>query len=473
LGTRLFNWLTVGLIAVLAGALRLSYLSSRSLTLDEGFSVSLAQSDAATFSRLIWHSEFNMMLYYGLLRLWIHAGTSEFVVRSLSVLFAVVTIPVIYLLGARLFGRSAALIACLLLAVHPFHLELSQQARSYTLLILLVSLSSLCFLRMLHNASWANCTVYAVVSALAIYSHFFAALVVLSQWLSLWLWQRQLPWKKLARSLAVLVVLLIPVALYLLHSQRSHVTWIPGPSWRQALGVLYSLTLSKGRCLIYLALWAMALGGLRHRGEQQTWSYQFVAAWLAVPLVVTGIAAVVQPLLVPRFLAVCVPASVLLAASGVIQLARWSRTASVLALLLVLFYSGSAIRFYLRHPDFSVDWRTAISYLLPRLQAGDELVMDPYIRYTFDYYRHASQVKTIPVIMASSLSTSLATPPPKNVWVIASVLINTDDKSSGPQRTQSQVQAFLNSQGKSYCAAPPRPEGASVQVWQLRYCGQR
>jgi hypothetical protein len=218
-----------------------------------------------------------------------------------------------------------------------------------------------------------------------------------------------------------------------------------------------------------MALW----GRLRHRGEQQTWSYQFVAAWLVVPLVVTGIAAVVQPLLVPRFLAVCVPASVLLAAAGVIQLARWSRTASVLALLLVLFYSGSAIRFYLRHPNFSVDWRTAISYLLPRLQAGDELVMDPYIRYTFDYYRHASQVKTIPVIMASSLSTSLATPPPKNVWVIASVLINPDDKSSGPQRTQSQVQAFLNSQGKSYCAEPPRPEGASVQVWQLRYCGQR
>jgi mannosyltransferase len=463
----------VGLIAVLAGALRLIHLSSRSLSLDEGFSVFLARSDAATFSRLIWHSEFNMMLYYGLLRLWIHLGSSEFVLRLLSVLCAVATVPVIYLLGARLFGRGTALIACLLLAVHPFHLELSQQARSYTLLILLVSLSSYFFLQTVENASWADCILYGVVSAAAVYSHFFAALVIVAQWLSLWIWQRQPPWKTVARSLAALIVLLMPAAWYLLHAQRSHVTWIPGPSWQQAMGVLYSLTLSKGRCLIYLALWTIAIwGGLRRPRQQRAWSYQFVVAWLLIPLAITAVAGLEQPLWVPRFLAVCLPASILLAAAGVAQLARWSRTAGLLALLLVLLYSGSAIRFYLRHPDFSVDWRTAISYLLPRLQAGDELVMDPYIRYTFDYYRQASQVKPVPVVMANSLSTSLAKPPPKNVWVIASVLVNPDDKSSRPEATQTQVQAFLDSQGKSYCAEWPRPEGASVQVWQLRRCAK-
>ncbi len=432
----------------------------------------LARADTATFSRWIWHSEFNMVLYYGLLRMWLHLGSSEFVVRLLSVVCAVATIPVIYLLGVRLFGRGTALIACLLLAVHPFHLELSQQARSYTLLVLLVSLSSWYFLRMMENASWANCVLYAVVSAAAIYSHFFAVLVILAQWVSLILWRRQVPWKVLARSLGMLIVLLVPAAIYLLHSQRSHVAWIPGPSWRQALDVLYSLTLSKARCLVYLTLWGIALWAVWRRPREQAWPCWFVAAWLLVPLAITAVAGLVQPLWVPRFLAVCIPAVVLLAAAGVTQLARWSRIAGVLALLIVLFYSGSAIRFYLRHPGFSVDWRTAILYLLPRLQSGDELVMDPYVRYTFDYYRQASQPKLLPLIMANSLSTSLATPPPKNVWVIASVLVNPDDKSSGPQATQMQVQAFLDSHGKSYCILPPRPEGASVQVWQLRHCVQ-
>ena len=203
-----FSWLTglaVALIAVLACALRLIHLSSRSLTLDEGFSLFLARADAATFVSRVWHSEFNMVLYYGLLRMWLHLGNSEFTARSLSVLCAVATIPVIYLVGVRLFGRAAALVACLLLAVHPFHLELSQQARSYPLVVLLVSLSSWYFLRMVDDASWTNCIPYAVVSAASIYSHFFAGLVILANWLSLFLWQKHLPWKTLVRSLAALM----------------------------------------------------------------------------------------------------------------------------------------------------------------------------------------------------------------------------------------------------------------------------
>ncbi len=475
LPTQTFSWLTglvVVLIAVLAGVLRLIHLSSRSLTLDEGFSLFLARADVATFSHSIWHSEFNMVLYYELLRWWLHLGNSEFAARSLSVLCAVATVPVIYLLGARLFERGTALIACLLLAVHPFHLELSQQARSYTLVVLLVSLSSWYFLRMVDDASWTNCIPYAVVSAASIYSHFFAGLVILAQWLSLFLRQKHLPWKTLVRSLAALIALLIPAGVYLLHSQRSHVAWIPRPSGRQALDVLYSLTLSKGRCLVYLTLWGVALWCALRKPREQAWPYRFVAAWLLIPLAITGVVGLVQPLWVPRFLAVCLPAAILLAAAGVAQLTRWSRTAGILALLIVVFYSGSAIRFYLRHPEFSVDWRTAITYLLPRLQPGDEVVMDPYVRYTFDYYRRAGATKTPPVVMTDSLTTSLPAPAPKNVWVIASVLVNPDDKSSGPQATQTQVQAFLDSQGKSYCTLPRRPEGASVQVRQLQYCRQ-
>ena len=470
-----FSWLTglaVALMAVLGGALRLIHLSSRSLTLDEGFSLFLARADAATFVSRVWHSEFNMVLYYGLLRMWLHLGNSEFTARSLSVLCAVATIPVIYLVGVRLFGRAAALVACLLLAVHPFHLELSQQARSYPLVVLLVSLSSWYFLRMVDDASWTNCIPYAVVSAASIYSHFFAGLVILANWLTLLLGRRPQPWKKLIRSLAILIALLIPAILYLLHSQRSHVAWIPGPSWRQALEVLYSLSLSKGRCLAYLTLWGIALWCALRKPREQAWPYRFVAIWLLVPLAIIGVVGLVQPLWVPRFLAVCIPAAVLLAAAGMAQLAHWSRTAGILTLLIVMFYSGSAIRFYLRHPEFSVDWRTAITYLLPRLQPGDEVVMDPYVRYTFDYYRQASALKTPPVVMAGSLATSVPAPAPKNVWVIASVLVNPDDKSSGPQATQMQVRAFLDSHGKSYCALPRRPDQASVQVWQLQHCRQ-
>lgn len=463
--------LAVGLVTALALALRLLHLNARSLSLDEGFSIFLARADFHTFTHWLWRSELNMALYYFLLRGWLHLGSSEFAVRLLSVLFAVATVPVIYFLGMRLFGRSAALTAALLFAVHPFQLELSQQARSYSLVILLLSLSSLYFLRLIESASAANGILYAVLSAAAIYSHFFAVLVILAQWLSLVWLRRQIAWKTFLRSASLLILLLIPIAIYLLHAQRAPVGWIPKANLRQALDVLYSLTLTKERCLAYLAMWAIAFWCALRRGEEQTWPYRFAMAWLLVPLTLTGVVGFVQPLWVPRFLAICIPAAVLLAAAGIVQLARWSRLAGAIVLLVIVFYSGSAIRFYNRHPDFSVDWRGAISYLLPRLQPGDQLAMDPYVRYTFDYYRQQSSARVPPLVMVNSLSAPLVRPEPANVWAIASVLVNPDDPSSGPQGTQAQVRAFLAAH-ESFCAQPPQPVGASVEVWQLSRCGQ-
>ncbi len=49
------------------------------------------------------------------------------------------------------------------------------------------------------------------------------------------------------------------------------------------------------------------------------------------------------------------------------------------------------------------------------------------------------RVEDAPVVMAGSLATSVPAPAPKNVWVIASVLVIPDDKSSGPQATQMQI----------------------------------
>lgn len=463
--------LAAGLVTALALALRLLHLSARSLTLDEGFSIFLARTSFDTFTHWLWRSEFNMALYYLLLRGWLHLGSSEFAVRLLSVFFAAATVPVIYFLGIRLFGRSAALTAALLFAVHPFDVALSQQARSYSLVIFLVALSSLCFLCLIENPSPANCVLYAFLSAAAIYSHFFAVLAILAQGLSLVWLRRQIAWKALLRSAALLILLLIPIAMYLLHVQRAPVGWVPKANLRQALDVLYSLSLTKGRCLAYVAMWAIAFWCGSRPGEQQAWPYRFAMSWLLAPLAITGVAGFVQPLWVPRFLAICIPAAVLLAAAGIVQLARWSRVAGAIVLLVIVFYSGSAIRFYDRHPEFNVDWRGAISYLLPRLQPGDQLAMDPYVRYTFDYYRQESSAHVRPLVMTSSLSAPLATPEPANVWAIASVLVNPDDPSSGPQGTRAQVEAFLAAH-KSYCAEPPRPEGASVEVWQLRRCTQ-
>ncbi len=67
----------------------------------------------------------------------------EPVVRGLSVLFGVLTVPLIYGVAWQLFRRRlAGLLAALLLAVSPLHIWYGQETRMYTLLIFLCLLSS-------------------------------------------------------------------------------------------------------------------------------------------------------------------------------------------------------------------------------------------------------------------------------------------------------------------------------------------
>lgn len=459
--------LAIALLTLVAGALRFYHLTARSLTLDDGFSLFIVRTDRAEFLHSL-ASELNMALYYILLRCWLQVGHSEFWVRLLSVLLATATIPAIYCVGARLFGRGGGLVAALLLAVHAYDVELSQSVRSYALAILLVTLSSLCALRLREAISVANQIMYVLVSAAAIYSHFLAVLVIAAELLLLIYFRRE-SWTVWLRLAGALIILLLPVLMYLLHAHTSPLGWVPSARWHQVLGVLYSLTATKERALAYLAMWGIAAYCAILLPQTAAWPYRFALAWLLGPVIAAAVLRPVQSLWIPRFFAICIPAGVLLAAAGVTQVMRWSRVAAAIALLLLLITSASGLRFYFRHPQFTVNWRAAIQYMLPRLQAGDQVAMHPYVRFVFDYYRELYPQPLPPFTIATSLQEPLQMPDPENVWLLAPVARNPDDPASGPQSAEEAVRQFALAHD-SYCALSPQPEGGSVLVWQIQRC---
>lgn len=105
-------------------------------------------------------------------------GESEFTLRLPSLYASVLSAPLLYALARRFgFGR-AGLVAMLLLALSPFHLHYSQEARHYALLMTL----SLATFLWLHDAlqrstpgAWLG---YGLLTAFNLYTHY-AALVVL------------------------------------------------------------------------------------------------------------------------------------------------------------------------------------------------------------------------------------------------------------------------------------------------------
>jgi mannosyltransferase len=145
------------------------HLSRQGLGFDELVSLYLSTTDWGSFWRTVSGKEANMIFYYLLLRTWLHLGTSEFAIRAMSLVLSVATIPMVFLLGRRLFGVRTGLIASLLLAVSGFNIKYAQDARSYSLVLLLILAAGLLFVRAIGDPSVRNWGSYCLAAAAAFY----------------------------------------------------------------------------------------------------------------------------------------------------------------------------------------------------------------------------------------------------------------------------------------------------------------
>jgi hypothetical protein len=118
-------------------------------------------------------------LYYALAWVWSRLfGTGEIGLRSLSALFGTLTIPFAYLAARELANRWAGVGAAFFVAVNPYLFWYSQEARSYALVVMFVALGLYFFARALRDPRPRVLVAWALVSALALTSHYFAAFVV-------------------------------------------------------------------------------------------------------------------------------------------------------------------------------------------------------------------------------------------------------------------------------------------------------
>jgi mannosyltransferase len=176
-GTAWVPWALAGLI-VLAIAIRFATLGMQSYHHDEAWTAGVVlRSSLFTTMSNVANTESTPPLYYLLAWVWSKLfGNGEWGLRSLSALFGVATIPVVFAIGRRLAGDFAGLAAAALVAVNPALVWYSQEARAYSLLILLSALGFLFFLRARDGFGRRDLALWAVFSALAVASHYFGAM---------------------------------------------------------------------------------------------------------------------------------------------------------------------------------------------------------------------------------------------------------------------------------------------------------
>jgi 4-amino-4-deoxy-L-arabinose transferase-like glycosyltransferase len=175
------TWILLAITAVAAAA-RWATIADQSYWLDES---QAAHELALSFGSMLhaWRRfEGNPPLYFIVAWPWARIfGTGAAGLRSLSALAGVALVPLLYLAGRELVSARAGLIAAALAAVNPFLIWYSQEAREYMLLGTLSAASLLFFARAWRRRSSRDLAWWALFSALALGSQYFAGFLVAAE----------------------------------------------------------------------------------------------------------------------------------------------------------------------------------------------------------------------------------------------------------------------------------------------------
>ena len=385
---------------VVAGTfLRFFRVGHQSLWLDEAFSAILAQRD---WGQIISGTAQDTMppMYYLLLHAFLALGDGEIPVRLPSALWGVFTIPLLYVLGRRLFNEKVGLVSAGLLAISPFHIFYSQEARMYSQLGFLALLSAFCFLRAWQNGGKRDWLGFVLSTAAALYTQNMAFLLLAALGIfALSHWQKT---RQKARALAIalggIALFFLPWLLYL-PDQVARVGsdfWVETPSVLELFTTLglflfgYALppllaiaALTVGLYAVFLTLF---IGWRVFQSEEaERESLIFVFCLFIVPMTSTFLVSLLWPIFLARTLIVSALALLILLAWG---LTRMPRSLAVLliapglALVGLSLYNSYANPAYAKPP-----LREAADYLEAHFQDGDTAIHTSDSSYlAFAYY---------------------------------------------------------------------------------------
>lgn len=431
---RLSIWFAISLLALAAFAVRAISLDAQSLWRDEVDTLRFATAPWPEMLTNFIRPGWNGPLYFLLLRGWVAlAGTSEYALRFFSLIFGVLTVPLVYVLGCRLFNRSAGLITALLLITSPYLAWYGQEARMYTLVTALVILAVYSLRRAIAGKGSRWWAAMVVAASLVFYLHILAALLVPVLVLLYFAWwpQARRYWPAALISLACLTLPYLPLARWqvpLVFQARETgferytldkmaLTLLNG--WSTGItgwGRLESALLMAG-----LVAWGGISPLCFSRRRRKRWGARIgLLAWLFLPLLAVWFVSLWQPLFTDRYLIWSAPAFYLMSGAGLAVMWRmggWRRWIPVV--LLVAIFVSNSVNLYLQaarpiksdfraaaayianyrppepspavvpQPPFSTGrYRLYLPLVLVDYAAFDSLIIFhiPYARYTFDYY---------------------------------------------------------------------------------------
>jgi mannosyltransferase len=406
------RWALLVLLAImlLGGALRFYGLSVQSLWADELASWDFSERD--TLSQVFQgvRSDVHPPLYFLILHFtqWIF-GDSEWALRLPSAFAGWLCIPAIYALGRRIYSEREGLIAALLLAVLWAPIYYSQEARPYSMLILLSILTSyfwwdvMLSLRYRRGLPAREAAWYVVCAVLCAYLHYFGLLLVALQGVALMALAHRTFRKAMLMYVPVAIAYLpwLPGMIYQFQYSKQNAAWIGEPTL-SALPDFFQFLFGRSG-LLSLAAWTL-LSILLIRGWDDLRPRRkgsgippgaLLAAWALAPFVVAyAVSQSSVQLLTEKNLLISLPAVYLLLARSITR-TFWGRAAAIFQGTAAFGLAAACLAYLL----FSMDYytsptkeqiREAASYVLNH-EGPDTLVIRCDVDDRLDYYLQSEE----------------------------------------------------------------------------------
>ncbi len=330
-------------------------------------------------------------LYYSIEKPWAAlAGSSEAALRFPSVLGTMLACALLVVVGRKLFDRRIALAAGMLLAVNPFVVKWSQQARGYTLLLAVSVLAILLLLRALERGTRGAWALYGLAFSAMIIWHPPAGVVLAPTHILLVSQRRE---RVLPHGLAaalVIVALGVPWAAQIAMRSTGEgvvMNWLtfPTPEVTAHAVVDISGAAGLGLLLALVGLWALHRAG---DVDRAVW----LATWAFTPFVVALVISVARPIFLDRYLIVASPAFALLGAVAITGFGLRVRAALAAAVVVAVgiglwqWYSTDEGNWQ------GEDWRSAVHTVLGRQAEADAVVVVPWAAHAAAEYYGARPV---------------------------------------------------------------------------------
>lgn len=392
------------LIILLGAILRIYDLGSESIWLDEAYTIEISKhGPVEIIKEILRDNENHPPLYYSIMHYWIKLfGDSAFSVRFPSVIFGVLSIIAVYKMAKLLFNKNTALLSALILATSVMLIELSQEARSYSLFALLSILSFYFFTKLLKQQSFWICALYIISSLLLLSSHYYAVFVLIAQNIFIFtnfLLSRE--YKSLSLGRWVLLQLILFV-LYLPHlyliaqaGATKEGLWLSAPSLKEVPGAVLAYSGSWPLFVLFSIFSVFAVfnlisvfrlkslnGYIRSQydksGETELPYIQkiyLLVLWISIPIIIPFLISVmITPMYQVRY-AVCGAAAFFIIVAKGIESFGNKRILAVLTGIVLIFSFLNIREYYLKIHKHQ--WRETVAYLESAADAGELIMVSP------------------------------------------------------------------------------------------------